>query len=71
MRLKHLGHSLWEAFQRLQAHRAEQRVLRLNLRQLRPVVPFRPTAVALRAVDSGWIHRQRPGVGASSLRRCG
>lgn len=72
MRLKHLGHSLWEAFQRLQAHRAEQRVLRMNLRQLRALVPFRPPqAVALRTIDAGWIHRKRPGLDTSSLRRFG
>lgn len=72
MRLKQFVHSLWEGFQRLQAHGAEQRVLRMHLRQLRAVVPFRAAqAVAVSRVDTGWIHRQRPGVGAASLRRCG
>jgi hypothetical protein len=69
MRLKRLVHSVWEAFNRLQAQRAEQRLLRMDLRQLRGMVPFRP-AVVRTTIDAGWIHRKRPGLGASTVRRC-
>lgn len=70
MRLQHVVHSLWEAFHRLQAQRAEQRVLRMDLRQLRGVVPFRRGALVPTTIDAGWIHRKRPGLSASTVRRC-